>query len=236
MAITVGDRRGRRRAETVREILDAAERRLAEAGPRGLSLRAVARDLGMTVQALYHYFTGRDDLVTALVAAAHDDLADAVEQARDGLGGVAPGDRVLGAARAYRAWAVANPSRFGLAYGMPLADYVAPENGDTAVGPARMGRVFAEAVFADWTPQQLHALVLPAGPPAAAPPASHHPVTAGLPPAAAALLVTAWGRMHGMVVLEVFGHLTWTGTDPAQQFDTAMRLLVQDLHRLRTDG
>lgn len=229
------NRQQRRRAETVQEILDAAERQLAEVGVQALSLRAVARDIGMTVQALYHYFTGRDDLITALVAAAHDDLADAVEAAYDEHRAAGQEDHVLAVARAYRAWAVANPTRFGLAYGMPMANYAAPPEGPTTVGPRRMAALFAEAMFHGWSVEELESVTLTGVAPGLYPALQSTPGPASaLPPAAAAWLIVAWGRMHGMVTLEVFGHLDWTGAAaPEALFDVAMRLLFRDTDRQR---
>ena len=80
-----GSLRDRRRAQTVREIKDATLAQLAEAGPGALSLRAVARSVGMTVQSIYHYFDSRDALLTALVADAHHGLADAVQAAAEAV-------------------------------------------------------------------------------------------------------------------------------------------------------
>ena len=227
-------RRERRRAETVREILDAAERQLTEVGVQALSLRAVAREIGMTVQSLYNYFTSRDELITALVAAAHDDLADAVEAARDAHRGSDAGERVLATAHAYRSWAVANPTRFGLAYGMPMVDYAAPPDGPTTVGPRRVAALFSETVFDGWTLEQLRSVELPdTSAELHATLRSAPGPTGELPPAAAALFLVAWGRMHGMVTLEVFGHLDWMGDTAADLFDSGLRLLVADLQRLQ---
>jgi AcrR family transcriptional regulator len=231
----VPTRRERRRTETVQEILDAAERQLAEVGVQALSLRAVAREIGMTVQSLYHYFASRDDLITALVAQAHDDLADAVENARTAQRDADRRTRLLAVARAYRDWAVANPVRFGVAYGMPMADYAAPVDGPTTVGPRRMAAVFADVVFDGWTRRELERVELPDAPPALLPALDDAPGATGeLPPAAAALFLVAWGRMHGMVSLEAFGHTAWLGAAGADLFDAAMRLLVDDMERLRT--
>src|ERR1700743_3659833 len=109
--------RERRRAAAIREILDAAQAQIAVDGPAGLSMRSIARRLGMTVQALYHYFPGRDALITRLIADAYGDLEDAV--------GAAEPDFVPAAA-AYRNWALANRARFQLIYGTPLPRYQAP--------------------------------------------------------------------------------------------------------------
>ena len=82
--------RERRRAETVREIKQAAVEQLAEVGVGALSLRGVARAVGMTVQSLYHYFDSRDALLTALIGDAHHALADAAQAAADATRGAPP--------------------------------------------------------------------------------------------------------------------------------------------------
>ncbi len=76
-------RRERVRAATIDEIKEIARRHIAEKGAAALSLRAIAREMGMTSPALYRYFASRDDLVTALIVDAYNSLADALEAARD---------------------------------------------------------------------------------------------------------------------------------------------------------
>uniref|UniRef100_UPI0003708657 helix-turn-helix domain-containing protein n=1 Tax=Saccharomonospora saliphila TaxID=369829 RepID=UPI0003708657 len=75
--------RRRARAEVVAAITDTARRQLGEVGAQALSLRAVARELGMVSSALYRYFPSRDDLLTALIVDAYDGLGAAAEQAAD---------------------------------------------------------------------------------------------------------------------------------------------------------
>jgi AcrR family transcriptional regulator len=97
----------------------------APSGP--LSLRAVARSLGMTVQALYHYFPSRAELLTALITQAYTELADAIEAAIDQAGtGEASTDRFVAAAEGFRTWAIENQGLFELLYGTPLRQYQAP--------------------------------------------------------------------------------------------------------------
>ena len=118
-----GSVRERRRAETVGEIKAAALQQLAEGGTGALSLRGVARSVGMTVQSLYHYFDSRDALLTALVADAHHRLADAVQAAAEATRGRPPLQRRLAATAAYRDWALANRSAFLLLYGTPVPGF-----------------------------------------------------------------------------------------------------------------
>src|SRR6266542_2658703 len=119
--------RARVRAEMTEEIKAVARRHLAADGAN-LSLRAVARDLGMVSSALYRYFASRDDLLPALILDAYDSLGDAVERAD---AAVDRGDvlgRWLAACRAVRAWALANPHQYALIYGSPVPGYRAPQD------------------------------------------------------------------------------------------------------------
>ena len=71
--------RARARAEVRASILAAAARRVATDGAIDLSLRAVARDVGMVSSAVYRYFASRDELLTALIIEAYDSLGEHVE-------------------------------------------------------------------------------------------------------------------------------------------------------------
>ncbi|MEO6887355.1 MAG: TetR family transcriptional regulator, partial [Jatrophihabitantaceae bacterium] len=72
--------RARARTEMTDDIKRAARARLAVEGPN-LSLRAVARDIGVVSSAVYRYFASRDELLTALILDAYNDLGECVEQA-----------------------------------------------------------------------------------------------------------------------------------------------------------
>ncbi|MFG2479781.1 TetR/AcrR family transcriptional regulator [Streptomyces fagopyri] len=224
--------RRRRRATAVQEILDAAERNIAEHGPAALSLRAIARSLGMTVQALYHYFPSRDDLVTALIAKAYGDLADAVQAAVDAATDASARERVLVAADGYRHWAIAHPERFQLLYGTPLRYYAAPVEGPTTQAMRRMSAIFEREMFDGFTTARLAAADIPGLSAALLAYLDQLPPTGRrkLPPPATALVLSAWGHMHGLVVLEVFGHTAFLGDHQAEIFRMAMRNLFQDIH------
>ncbi|WP_083649183.1 TetR/AcrR family transcriptional regulator [Cellulosimicrobium sp. CUA-896] len=132
------------RETLTREILDAARARLASTGPAELSLRAVARDVGMVSSAVYRYFPSRDALLTALLVECYDELGAAVEQAeaavvRDDVEG-----RWLAACRALRTWCVGRPGDFALLYGTPVPGYAAPR--DTVEPATRVVRALVRVV------------------------------------------------------------------------------------------
>jgi AcrR family transcriptional regulator len=132
--------RARVRAEHTEQIKAIARRHLAEEGAAALSLRAVARELGMVSSAVYRYFPSRDDLLTALIVDAFDAVGQAAEDgdaacARDDLPG-----RWLAIARAVRSWAATNPHEYALVYGSPVPGYAAPT--DTVDPAARVSLVF----------------------------------------------------------------------------------------------
>jgi len=147
--------RQRAREQITAELLAAARRQLAAEGAAGLSLRSVARELGMVSSAVYRYFDSRDALLTRLIVDAYDALgataeaaaeapdstaeaaaeapdstAEAAAEAPDSTAEAAgPSDLDLwvATARAIRAWALDHPHEYALLYGSPVPGYAAPE-------------------------------------------------------------------------------------------------------------
>ena len=63
----------RKQAQARSEILDAARKLLQERGIDAVTLASVAGELGMTKQALYHYFASKQGLIRSLVTSLLDD-------------------------------------------------------------------------------------------------------------------------------------------------------------------
>ena len=230
--------RERARAELTREIKEGARRQLGATGADGISLRAVARELGMVSSALYRYYPSRDDLLTALIIDAYDAIGEAAEQAiADGKPDESWGrDRWLAACHAIRGWALAHPHEYALIYGSPVPGYRAPE---ATIGPAaRVPLAFAGVLAAATEAGELgDDAGAHAGPDAAA-----DALTGGLADQAAALAaalaspvapdvlvraVIAWTQLFGMISWELFGQFVGT-------FEPADALFAHAVDQLAT--
>ena len=135
--------RARRREDVTARVLEIGREHLAEHGAAGLSLRAVTRDLGMVSSAVYRYVANRDELLTLLLVDAYGAQADAVDAAVAAAADQRWHDRVLAAAHAFRAWAVAEPSRYALLYGSPVPGYAAPAEVTNEPGTRVIGVLLA---------------------------------------------------------------------------------------------
>lgn len=218
--------RERARAEVTAEIVRLAREQIAEHGPAALSLRAIARDLGMVSSAVYRYFPSRDDLLTRLIIDSYDRLGAVAEAAdatcaRDDLRG-----RWRTVAHAVRGWAVEHPSEYALLFGTPVPGYRAPTD---TIGPASrytlvlvglLVDVEASGVTVDATvPPALHADLLRLR--GNGPVPSDEMMQVGM---------GAWAAMMGAITLELFGHLHNVVDTPGALFDAVVeqqaRLIV----------
>ncbi|MDQ0758494.1 TetR/AcrR family transcriptional regulator [Streptomyces canus] len=197
--------RARARIEVTAAIKDEARRQLAAEGAAKLSLRAVARELGMVSSALYRYFPSRDDLLTALIIDAYDSLGESAERAHEAVAGAGPLERWVTVCEAVRHWALEHPHEYALIYGSPVPGYTAPR---TTVPPAARVGLLLIGVLRDAhqgpggleelhpVPEDLHAeadrIAADLAP--------------DLPPEVAAAMVAAWAQLFGLVGFELFGH------------------------------
>ncbi|MEV5999971.1 TetR/AcrR family transcriptional regulator [Streptomyces griseomycini] len=202
MSSTARGARARARTEITAAIKEEARRQLAVEGAAKLSLRAVARELGMASSALYRYFPSRDDLLTALIIDAYDSLGAAAEAAHDAAAGAGPVRRWTAVCEGVRGWALARPHEYALIYGSPVPGYTAPRS---TVPPASRVALVLIGILRD--AHRDHGL---AGPPL---PADLRPEAVrmaadfapDLPPAAAVAMVAAWAQLFGLVGFELFG-------------------------------
>lgn len=210
--------RERARAELTFEIKEAARRQLAGSGAAELSVRAVARELGMVSSAVYRYFPSRDDLLTALIVDAYEALARALATADSRVTRSQYRRRWIGACKAMRRWARDNPHEYSLIYGSPVPGYQAPRD---TVEPA--GRVFVGFLGIIGDAVAAGALSAPGrrGPPSARLEAQLAAVArqfgADIPTPVLAATFLAIGQLSGLISLELYGHFVGT-LDPTEPF------------------
>lgn len=217
------------RAELTRAILDSASAQLAEAGPAALSVRAVARDLGMASSAVYRYFPSRDALLTALLVEAYDDLGAAVEAGDAGVR--RRGDlrgRFRATAGALRAWALDHPHGFALAHGSPVPGYAAPAD---IVAPAQRALLTLLILLSDaqQSGRRPHGPDRVAAAEKAALASVLDLVDPPLGPAYAVRGLAAWATLLGQVSVELFGHPHAGVLDHDAHFASVVDLLAVDL-------
>lgn len=203
---TLRTARERARSEVSAEILTTAREHLAIHGAAGLSLRAVARDLGLvSSSAVYRYFANRDVLLTALIVEAYDSLGDHVAAAIETHRRRAPLERWVIAAEAVREWAVEHPHEYSLLYGSPVPGYAAPD--DTVVPGTRVSVALIQIVDDARVAGRLRAVETTK---------LHRQVThdmkaiaayaaTGLSPEHLFATLLAWTQLFGLVGFELFG-------------------------------
>jgi len=209
-----------------REIIAIGRRHLVTEGAAGLSVRAIARDLGMVSSAVYRYVASRDDLLTLLLIDAYTELADAVDRAHQSTSGPWA-DQVLAIARAVRQWAVDQPACWALLYGSPVPGYHAPAELTVGPGTRVVGAVFG-AVAAGIDAGDVVVPNIPAAQPMSAD-FDVIRVEFGFAGDDATVLkcFLLWAALVGAISLEVFGQYgADTLTDPAAVFDRQIELLL----------
>lgn len=194
------------RARTIEQIIRLGREHLALHGAAALSLRAVARDLGVVSSAVYRYVESRDELLTLLLIDAYDELGDAVDAAVEAL----PADdfrgRFAALALAVRKWALSEPARYALLFGSPVPGYQAPAERTTGPGTrvvtGLMG-ILDSAYRAGKLAAPDAATVVPAL--AADFEAIRSEMDLAVPTALLARGALAWTSVFGAISFEVFG-------------------------------
>ncbi|MFJ5997809.1 TetR/AcrR family transcriptional regulator [Streptomyces sp. NPDC092370] len=214
--------RARARIEVTAAIKDEARRQLAAEGAARLSLRAVARELGMVSSALYRYFPSRDDLLTALIIDAYDSLGESAEAAHDADAG--PFERWIAVCEAVRGWALEHPHEYALIYGSPVPGYTAPDT--TVPAAARVGLLLI-GIARD--AHQGPGVARPALPDGLRPEAERMAAdfAPDVPLEIVTALVAAWAQLYGLVSFEVFGQFNRMVEDREAFFRHAVGQLAQ---------
>ena len=225
-------RRARQRDATLAEIKATARSLLVSSGPEALTLRATAREMGITAPALYRYVASHEDLVVTVCQDVLDEVTSALESARDSVPPSDPVGRLMATCRAFREWSLAHPREFQLTFatvveGAPGQQVPGRDRKDISFGAVFLG-IFVEI----WEHRPF-----PVPPADALPPAlvsqldAFATVTAtDLPTGALVAYLGGWVRLYGAVTLEVFGHLGFALSDAEALFEA----MLADMRRQLT--
>lgn len=222
-----GSRRSTQRAALVLDIRRSARELLAAEGKVGVTLRPIAKAVGLTAPALYRYYDSRESLLLDLVADLYDELAEAMERARDEQPPEDFSARFAALVRAFRQWSCAHPREFELVFATPVDPSSVEAESRLDACTERFGAAFYGLFLQLW---------------AAAP----FPVDAdedidptlldqlrnwkgnedgAVPPGALRVYISCWVRIYGLISLEVFGQLGFALSDMGPMYD----LMLADL-------
>ena len=232
MTTVTPSRRERLRTATVAEIKQTARRLLVTGGAPTISLRAIAREMGMTAPAIYRYFPSLEALIAELCADLYAEVGATVDAARSTIPDEQPAARLAAMAGAFRRWGIAHRAEFALMFGEPIPcarDIGARDNEDGCAQPVGGVVDFCLVFLADF------AALWRQGGIRTPPPEVISDRLAGelapylallgikdLPVEVVYLFLSGWIRLYGMVAVEVFGHLSWALTDAGPLFETDM--------------
>jgi AcrR family transcriptional regulator len=233
MTTVTPSRRERLRTATVAEIKQTARQLLVTGGPPAISLRAIAREMGMTAPAIYRYFPSLEKLVSELCADLYEELSAAIEADRTAIPAGRPAERLRAMAHAFRRWSTTHRAEFSLMFGEPIAGAPHLDDGCERIPAGVMS--FCEGFMVEfaelWQQHQIatpplgmisERLVDQLAPELLA-------LRRDLPIEVIYLFLSGWIRLYGMVAMEVFGHLSWALTDTDALFETEMAAYIHQL-------
>ena len=234
-------RRDRLRAATMEEITATARRLLVEQGPEAASLRAIAREMGMTAPGLYRYYNSREELLRHVIAQMFRELSRDIQRAiQEAVPWRGPADaaegrvhmalKMVAACREFRRWALGHKDEFGLLFGVPLPGF---DDGRFDVAQ-ECALEFAGTFYALFV-ELWQKIRFPVPAPAEIDPGLRAQLSrfrttlrTDAPDGAILVFLRCWMLLYGAVSMEVFGHLGFALTDPSPMFE----LTLGDLARL----
>jgi AcrR family transcriptional regulator len=220
-------RRDRVRAATTEEIKQTARRILVSEGPDAVSLRAIAREMGMTAPALYRYFGSHDELVKHVCADIFIELASDIRKAIKSADARAGGDmtaKVIAACWEFRRWSLNHTREFGLIFATPLPGLHVQKDEITAEGGGQFGNTFFELMLELWRKRPFDVPSDDEIDPGLRAQLERYReglgrLAAGQPLGLLLTFLRCWVRLYGIVSLEVFGHLSFALDDGRPMFE-----------------
>jgi AcrR family transcriptional regulator len=226
-------RRDRLRAATTEEIIQTARRLLVTSGPKAMSLRAIASEIGMTAPGLYRYFDSYEELLRHVCASIFTELGGDIQQAIQAASATDPEPgqvtekltlKMVAACREFRRWALNHQAEFALLFGVPLPGF---DDGRYDIAD-ECALAFAGTFFA---------LFLELWSRAPFPVAAAEQIDPGLrdqlvryrdalgadiPVGAVLTFLRCWIVLYGAVSMEVFGHINFALPDAAPMFEITL--------------
>lgn len=240
----------RTRSETDQQIRKVARGLLVTRGRAAVTLRAIARELGITAPALYRYY----DSFEALLRQVREDICvDLAEELAAGLDRLPEDDtpgRVFAVCRGFRSWSVRHPQEFTLIFASPgetdQLNCAAPTGTGTAAGTLLpggydpFGRIFLTVAARLLLTRDLTVPTDDEVPEALRPDLigfrdgvfdALRATGVGIPPDLLPLgvaygMLRFWVRLYGQVALEVFGRFPFPVSDPAVLFELMLAELA----------
>jgi AcrR family transcriptional regulator len=226
-------RRDRLRAATTEEIIQTARRLLVQSGPEAVTLRAIAREMGMTAPGLYRYFDSHEELLRHVCADIFTELGEGIRQAIEAAAVPAgAADQVtakltvkmVAACREFRRWSLSHQAEFGLLFGVPLPGL---DDGRYDIAD-ECALAFAGTFFTLflelWT-----RVPFPVPDAADIDPGLRDQLGryrdllgSDIPVGAVLTFLRCWTVLYGAVAMEVFGHMRFALSDPAPMFEITL--------------
>jgi AcrR family transcriptional regulator len=236
-------RRDRVRAATVQEIKDTARRLLIRQGPDAATLRAIAREMGMTAPGLYRYFGSHEELIKHVIADIYSELADDLRAAIKAAGAAAAGRgqipeltaKIAAACVEFRRWALGHPEEYSLLFGTPLPgvderDEIIDECG------RKFGATFFTLFLELWQRNPFPVRAAQEIDPGLREQLERYRDRLGaglseaeLPAGAMLTFLRCWTKLYGAVTLEAFGHLRFALDDASPMFEDMLAELAAEL-------
>jgi AcrR family transcriptional regulator len=221
-------RRDRVRAATTEEIKQVARKILVDEGPKAVTLRAIAREMGMTAPALYRYFGSHQELIRNVIGDIFLEIGADIQSAIDAAASQGITAKFGAAAREFRQWSLGHQREFGLLFGTPVPGLDLKQT-DVA---DECGRKFTDTFLALFL-ELWRKKPYPVREPGEIDPdlrsqleRYREELGADLPVGAILSFVYCWTRLYGMVSLEVFGHLSWILDDGEPMFELMLKEIM----------
>jgi AcrR family transcriptional regulator len=228
-------RRDRLRAATTDEIVQTARRLLVTSGPDAVTLRAIAREMGMTAPGLYRYFDSREELLRHVCAGIFIELTTGIRQAIDAAAAPATAAdptaakltvKMVAACGEFRRWSLGHQAEFGLLFGVPLPGV--SHLGDVHDIAEECALAFAGTFFALflelWSAARFRVPEAADIDPGLRDQLLRYRAELGtdLPLGAVLTFLRCWTVLYGAVAMEVFGHMNFALDDPAPMFELTL--------------